>query len=134
ATLSPRPRRVRNAARAWAKAQGLPVATTGRLSPAVLSAWQQAGSPHPTLELAPAPGTLDPEQPGRATAAKAYGLLRTILGTAVRDGLIPANPCNLRGAGSVRAKRRTIANPAEVEQLAALMPRRYAAAVTLAAW
>jgi hypothetical protein len=30
----------------------------------------------------------------------AYGLLRTILGEAVHDGLIPANPCHIRGPGT----------------------------------
>ena len=32
--------------------------------------------------------------------AHAYGLLRTILATAVHDGLIPRNPCHIRGAGN----------------------------------
>jgi hypothetical protein len=34
--------------------------------------------------------------------AHAYGLLRTILGEAVHDGVIPANPCHIRGAGSTK--------------------------------
>ena len=34
--------------------------------------------------------------------AHAYGLLRTILGQAVHDGLIPANPCHIRGAGNTK--------------------------------
>jgi len=33
--------------------------------------------------------------------AHAYGLLRAILATAVTDELIPANPCHIRGAGTV---------------------------------
>ena len=37
--------------------------------------------------------------PGRPTAAKAYRLLRTICGTAVTDGIIAANPCDIDGAG-----------------------------------
>src|SRR5262245_41379383 len=34
--------------------------------------------------------------------AHAYGLLRTILGTAVSDDLIPANPCRISGGGSAK--------------------------------
>jgi len=36
------------------------------------------------------------------TRAHAYGLLRTILATAVSDGLLPANPCHIRGAGTAK--------------------------------
>jgi hypothetical protein len=36
-----------------------------------------------------------PEGPGASTAAKCYRLLRSILTTAVEDGLIPANPCTI---------------------------------------
>jgi integrase len=65
----------------------------------------------------------------------AYGLLRTILGTAVTDGKIPANPCAIRGAGS--AKRKTVIRPATLDELAKLvdaMPARYQAMVLLASW
>ena len=64
-----------------------------------------------------------------------YGLLRTIMGTAVTDGKIPANPCVIRGAGSVE-RARTI-RPASVTELAKLteaMPKRYRAMVLLASW
>ncbi|OBI31847.1 hypothetical protein A5709_01830 [Mycobacterium sp. E1386] len=34
--------------------------------------------------------------------AHCYGLLRTIMGTALSDGEIRVNPCVIRGAGSAR--------------------------------
>ncbi|WP_221176355.1 tyrosine-type recombinase/integrase [Nocardioides marmorisolisilvae] len=65
----------------------------------------------------------------------AYGLLRTILGQAERDGLIPANPCHIRGAGNAkRAKKVEPATLAELEQLVNAMPERYRLMVLLASW
>jgi integrase len=67
--------------------------------------------------------------------AHCYGLVRTILGTAVTDGKIPANPCAIRGAGSV--KRAITIRPATLDELAKLtdsMPERYQAMVLLASW
>jgi integrase len=67
--------------------------------------------------------------------AHAYGLLRTILGTAVVDGKIGANPCVIRGAGS--AKRAVKIRPASLDELTKLtdaMPERYQAMVLLASW
>jgi integrase len=67
--------------------------------------------------------------------AHCYGLLRTIMGTAVTDGKIPANPCVIRGAGS--AKRAVIIRPASLDELNKLtnaMPERYQAIVLLASW
>src|SRR5581483_6419825 len=42
-------------------------------------------------------------------AAKAYRLMRTILNTAVRDGLLATNPCNIEG-GRGRAQPRAAAD------------------------
>ncbi len=65
----------------------------------------------------------------------AYGLLRTILGQAVRDELLRSNPCHIRGAGNAkRAKKIEPASLAELEQLTAAMPERYQAMVLLASW
>jgi integrase len=67
--------------------------------------------------------------------AHAYGLLRTILGTAVADGKISANPCAIRGAGS--ARRAVLIRPATITELAKLteaMPPRYQAMILLASW
>lgn len=69
------------------------------------------------------------------TRAHAYGLLRTILGTAVGDMAIPANPCTIRGAGT--SKRARTVRPLtldELEALVAAMPPRYRPMTLLAAW
>ena len=67
--------------------------------------------------------------------AHAYGLLRTIMGTAVTDQKIPANPCVIRGAGSTkRAKPIRIATLDELVKLTDAMPQRYQAMILLAAW
>jgi len=65
----------------------------------------------------------------------AYSLLRTIMGSAVNDELIDANPCRIVGAG--RAKRVHRIRPASVDELATLteaMPERLRLMVTLASW
>jgi len=74
--------------------------------------------------------------PGRPTLrAHAYGLLRTVLQTAVHDGEIPANPCHIRGAGaSPRVKQIRPATIGELEALVAAMPVKYRPMVLLAAW
>lgn len=66
------------------------------------------------------------------TRAHAYGLLRTILSTAVQDGEIPANPAHIRGAGSApRAKQIEIATPEQLAVIIAHMPPRYRSMVLL---
>jgi len=67
--------------------------------------------------------------------AHAYGLLRTIMGTALSDGKIKANPCVIRGAGSARRVHKI--RPATLDEIATIaeeMPERYQAMVLLAAW
>jgi integrase len=74
-------------------------------------------------------------QTGPTARAHAYSLLRTILGTAAADDIIAANPCRVRGAGSVRRAREI--RPATLPELEALvkaMPPRYRLMVLLAAW
>ena len=68
------------------------------------------------------------------TAAKAYRLMSSVLRTAVTDGYIESNPCQIRGAAVERAPERPIATMAEVAQLAELMPSELQVAVVLAAW
>lgn len=123
-----------HAARAWARANAVPVPDTGRLPVRVVRAWEAAGSPP-----APVPVDLRNSVPprtdaGRASVAQAYRFLRTMLGHAVREGRIMANPCDIAGAGVIRNPERVPATPADVAAIAAAMPDRYAAAVTLAAW
>lgn len=67
--------------------------------------------------------------------AHAYGLLRSILATAVHDGLIPSNPCHIRGGGnSKRVHKIKPASLGELEILVANMPERYQPMTLLAAW
>lgn len=69
------------------------------------------------------------------TRTHAYGLLRTILNTAVQDGELAANPCHIRGAGT--AKRVKKIKPATLDELAVIvenMPPRYRALVLVSAW
>jgi integrase len=88
------------------------------LTPVIIRSWHaELGIKTPTLR------------------AHAYGLLRTILTTAVHDGLIPANPCHVRGGGS--SKRVHKIKPltlAELEVLVANMPKKQRLLVLLAAW
>ena len=74
--------------------------------------------------------------PGKETTrARAYGLLRTILGSAVDDELLPTNPARIRGAGSVkRAKTITVATVEEVAVITEEMPERLRCMILLAAW
>ncbi|MDR5699852.1 tyrosine-type recombinase/integrase [Agromyces aerolatus] len=119
-------------ARAWARARGLEVAVTGRLSPAIAKAWRAAGEPRPHV---PTPeGRLTPDDSARNATAHAYRLLRAMLSTAAKEGAITHNPCQIPSAGVVHPRERGTATPAEVASLAAAMPREYAAAVTFAAW
>jgi integrase len=67
--------------------------------------------------------------------AHAYGLLRTILATAVLDEKIAANPCHIRGASTNRRARKIRpASLAELEAIAAAMPLRYRPMVMLSSW
>jgi integrase len=56
------------------------------------------------------------------------------MSTAVRDGAIATNPCQIVGGSSDRAKERPVATPAEVAALVEATTQRYRAAVLLAAW
>jgi integrase len=67
--------------------------------------------------------------------AHCYGLLRTIMGTALSDGKIKVNPCVIRGAGSARRVHKI--RPASLDEIAVIteeMPKQYRAMVLLAAW
>ena len=67
--------------------------------------------------------------------AHAYALLRTILGTAVSDDVIAANPCRIRGAGQSKPAKKT--RPATLEELGAIvaaLPERYRMMAQLACW
>lgn len=77
--------------------------------------------------------------PGKPTAkAHAYALLRTILGTAAGDELIPANPCKVKGAGT--AARKKAIRPATIDEVVAIADHmgkadpKYRVLVLLTAW
>jgi integrase len=67
--------------------------------------------------------------------AHAYALLRTILGSAVLDGLLPANPCHIRSAsGTTRRHRIEPATLPQLELIICNMPERYRLMILLASW
>ncbi len=64
-----------------------------------------------------------------------YGLLRTILATAVTDEKIPLNPAHIRGAGTTaRVKKVEPATLAELTTIAAEMPEKYRLMVMFGSW
>jgi integrase len=71
---------------------------------------------------------------GRTSIAQSYRFLRAVMNTALRDGVITKNPCQIPGAGSDRAKERPVATPAQVAALIDAITPRYRSAVLLAAW
>ncbi len=67
--------------------------------------------------------------------AHCYALLASILTSAVDDGLLPSNPCRIRGAGQARRASKT--EPASLEELAVIVehsPERFRLMILLAAW
>jgi integrase len=61
-------------------------------------------------------------------------MLRAILTTAVADGLIPKNPCQVKGAGQSRSSERPTASVPEVAAAAQATPKHHRLAVLLPAW
>ncbi len=97
---------------------GLGKLKMSRVAPAKVRAWH---------------ASLDPTRPTQR--AHAYGLLRTIMTTAVADEVVAANPCRIRGAGTARTRHQTrVATLPELEVIVAAMPARYRLMVLLAAW
>jgi len=72
--------------------------------------------------------------PGAPSVAKCYRLLRTILTTAVEDGLIAANPCAIKGAGVEPEDERPLPTLEDVYELAATVKPQFRALVLLAAF
>lgn len=66
----------------------------------------------------------------------AYGLLKSICATAVKDGLIDRNPCQIDGAATVKSKTQAnIPSVSELAQIAdAIKPERLKAYVLISAW
>ena len=72
--------------------------------------------------------------PGASTAAKCYRLLRSIMATAVQDGVAKVNPCTIKGAGVEPADERPIPTVAEVHRLADAIEPRFRCVVLVAAF
>lgn len=72
--------------------------------------------------------------PAKATwRSRVYGLLRTIMGEAARDGLVPGNPVHIRGASNVKRKRDVLVLTSEqLTRLVEEMPAKHRALVLLA--
>ena len=122
------PARVNAAIRAWAVACGRRVASTGRIPTELREAWLEA-----TGGVVADPRA-DRRNLGHTEAAQAYRLLHTGIAQAVSDGLIPANPCAIKGASQRDSRHRTerrVLTPDELWALADAMPERYRAAVVV---
>lgn len=94
-------------------------APLGRLTTAGIRAWH---------------AELLADGPGASSVAKCYRLLRTILTTAVEDGLIVVSPCSIKGAGIEPAEERPLPTLAEVYALADTVAPQFRAFVLLAAF
>uniref|UniRef100_A0AAU2V6F6 Tyrosine-type recombinase/integrase n=1 Tax=Streptomyces sp. NBC_00003 TaxID=2903608 RepID=A0AAU2V6F6_9ACTN len=113
-------------ARWWARETGRAVKSSGRLSPQLLAAWTEAGSPTPPVPEAKSSA-------GAEVAARVYRLLHAVMAAAVdTDGLIKDNPCKIRGAGQAPQVDRAPLSAEEVTALAQNFPARYRAAVWFA--
>ncbi|MFI8276478.1 tyrosine-type recombinase/integrase [Streptomyces sp. NPDC085929] len=69
---------------------------------------------------------------GPTTVAKAYALLRAILGTALSDQMIRRNPCQIKGASTVHTPERPTATVQEVYALARAIQPRFRVIVLMA--
>jgi integrase len=66
---------------------------------------------------------------------KTYGRLHSIMSTAVADGLVSPNPCDLKLRRPERQVKPVILTPAEVQAVAEnIAPQRFCALVLLGAW
>jgi integrase len=64
--------------------------------------------------------------------AKAYRLLHAIMTTAVEDGMIRRNPCNITGAGQEHSDERPVISVSKLIELLDNVPARYRALLLLA--
>jgi len=71
----------------------------------------------------------------KTQTSRAYGLLNSILATAVQDGLMTVNPCMIRG-GQAATSGRKVEPPTTVElqKILETIAPKYRAAVLIAAW
>ncbi|WP_197704562.1 site-specific integrase [Jatrophihabitans sp. GAS493] len=69
---------------------------------------------------------------GHASVAKAYSLLRTIMNTAVDDGMIRRNPCRIKGGGAEQSPERPVLTLPEVFAAANAVPAHFRVLVLFA--
>lgn len=74
------------------------------------------------------------DHPNSTQPDKAYRLARAMLNQAVDDGVLPSNPCRVKGAGRERAPERPVVTPEAVAKLSEAVDPRYGAMVLLAAY
>ncbi len=70
-------------------------------------------------------------KPGVSAVAKCYRLLHAIFATAMEDGLVPHNPCIIKGASIERPAERPVASIAQVFEIADAIEPQYRAMVML---
>jgi integrase len=71
---------------------------------------------------------------GPVRTRQAYSLLRTILGTAVKDELLASNPCSIRGAGQARSPERPFVSRDQADALAAALPADMRVLLVVTLW
>lgn len=72
---------------------------------------------------------------GPVRKAHTYSLLRTILGSAVDDEILPANPARIRGAGQSKSNREPVMlEPRDIQALADAMPAGLRASALILGW
>ena len=70
-------------------------------------------------------------KPGVSAVAKCYRLLHAVFATAVEDGLVPRNPCIIKGAAIEKPAERPVATIPQVFQIADAIEPQYRAMVML---
>lgn len=98
-------------------APGLGALTVGEVTPARVRSWR---------------ADLLASGLGAVTVAKAYRLLRAVMGTAVEDRLVRHNPCQIKGASAEHSPERPVLTVDQVYAVADAMPERYRLLVLLA--
>lgn len=72
---------------------------------------------------------------GRTRNARVYALLKSMLGTAVDDGILTANPCRIpKASRAERSSEIRLLSRAELAALTAEMPEHLQALVVVSAW
>lgn len=90
----------------------------GQISPSRIRTWRA--------------GMIAAGKPGASTIAKCYRLVHAVFATAVEDGIVLRNPCQVRGASTERPAERPVATIEQVFELAETIEPEFRAAVLLA--